>query len=86
MLCCAKNRCCELCNITLKVMKGDVLRDDSQHKCDPHYICDLPCITFVTGFYIWHQFLIKFGTLITLATSSLLHFAPIFTFGTSTGL
>ena len=82
MLCCAKNRCCELCNITLKVM----LRDDSQHKCDPYYICVLPRITFVTGFYIWHQFLIKVGTLITLATNSLLHFAPIITFGTSTGL
>ena len=82
MLCCAKNRCCELCNITLKVM----LRDDSQHKCDPYYICVLPRITFETGFYIWHQFLIKFGTLITFATNSLLHFAPIITFGTSTGL
>ena len=72
MLCCAKNRCCELCNITLKVM----LRDDSQHKCDPYYICDLPCITFCDRFlhmapiphcvwdpyYIGNQFLITFCT------------------------
>ena len=71
MLCCAKNRCCELCNL-----HETIRNDDSQHECDPYYICDLPRIIFVTGFLhmapirhnIWdpydicNQFLIIFFT------------------------
>ena len=63
MLCCAKNRCCELCNITLKVMLQETIRNTNAI-----------LTTFVTGFlhmvpiphniwdpyYICNQFLVTF--------------------------
>ena len=50
------------------------------YKSDSYYIFDLPRITFVICYCIWHHFIITFGTLITNGTKFLLHLAPIITF------